>query len=183
MADINVERKGASIWPWIIGLIVVALLIWLLFSLLDNDDDDVVLDEPVPAVVDEPMTPMVAGGCVSQVMADVAGMSGQTVSCDNVRVSEVPSDRGFWIEEGGQRMFVVLDEGGPGVDEDVSDVTGAAEEPDINVGDMVNITGATVRDASYMQSMMSLDADTRQILQGQTTFLTADGMDVTKMQM
>lgn len=32
MADINVERKGPNIWPWIIGLIVLALLIWWFVS-------------------------------------------------------------------------------------------------------------------------------------------------------
>jgi hypothetical protein len=182
MADINVERKGASIWPWIIGLLVLALLIWLLFSLLDSDDDEIAFDEPVPAVVDEPFEQPVALGCVSQVMADAMGMAGQAVTCDAVRVAEVPSDRGFWIEEGGQRMFVVLDEGAPGVPPGVSDVQGEmAERPDINPGDMLRITGATVRDASYIQSMSMLDDDTRQILQGVTTFLTADGSDVTKM--
>lgn len=178
MADINVERKGASMWPWIIGLLVLALLIWLLFSLMDSDDDEVAFDEPVPAVVDEPFEQPVALGCVSQVMADAMGMAGQAVTCDGVRVAEVPSDRGFWIEEGGQRMFVVLDEGGPGT----TDAEGAMDaDLDINPGDMVRISGATVRDASYMQSMSMLDDDTRQILQGVTTFLTADGSDVTKM--
>ena len=40
MADINVERKQRSIWPWIVGLLVLALLIWLLASMLNGDDDD-----------------------------------------------------------------------------------------------------------------------------------------------
>lgn len=51
MADINVERKGPSIWPWIIGLIILALVIWALAELMG--DDDVVDTDPV-AVVDEP---------------------------------------------------------------------------------------------------------------------------------
>jgi hypothetical protein len=38
VADINVERKGPSIWPWIIGLIVLALLIWALTQVLGRDD-------------------------------------------------------------------------------------------------------------------------------------------------
>jgi hypothetical protein len=46
MADINVERKQRSIWPWIVGLLVLALLIWLLASMFNRDDDDeVVVDE------------------------------------------------------------------------------------------------------------------------------------------
>jgi hypothetical protein len=45
MADINVERKQRSIWPWIVGLLVLALLIWLLASMFNGDDDEVVVDE------------------------------------------------------------------------------------------------------------------------------------------
>ena len=37
MADMEVERKGPSIWPWIIGLIVLALLIWALVELFEDD--------------------------------------------------------------------------------------------------------------------------------------------------
>ncbi|HEX7243756.1 MAG TPA: hypothetical protein VF263_25940 [Longimicrobiaceae bacterium] len=39
MADINVERKQRSIWPWLLGLIVLALLVWLLASMFNRDDD------------------------------------------------------------------------------------------------------------------------------------------------
>ena len=47
MADINVERKQRSIWPWIVGLLVLALLIWLLASMFNGDDDEGrVGDEP-----------------------------------------------------------------------------------------------------------------------------------------
>jgi hypothetical protein len=38
VADINVERRGPSIWPWIIGLIVLALLIWLLVEMFARDE-------------------------------------------------------------------------------------------------------------------------------------------------
>jgi len=37
MADINVERSsGPSIWPWIIGLIVLALIIWALTQIFSR---------------------------------------------------------------------------------------------------------------------------------------------------
>ena len=58
MADIDVERRGTSIWPWIIGLIILALLIWLLFALLGDDGEEVAIEEPVAApVVAEPAAP------------------------------------------------------------------------------------------------------------------------------
>jgi len=45
MADINVERKQRSIWPWIVGLLVLALLIWLLASMFNRRDEGVVVEE------------------------------------------------------------------------------------------------------------------------------------------
>ena len=54
MADINIDRKRTSVWPWILGLIVLALLIWALYELFDRKDDvpDTVglLSHPVPAL-------------------------------------------------------------------------------------------------------------------------------------
>lgn len=45
MADLEVERKGPSIWPWVIGLLVLALLIWALVELFE--DDGTMTTEPV----------------------------------------------------------------------------------------------------------------------------------------
>jgi hypothetical protein len=37
MAEIRVERKPRrNIWPWILGLIVVALVVWGLVAMNDN---------------------------------------------------------------------------------------------------------------------------------------------------
>ena len=56
MADIDIERKGPGIWPWIIGLVVLGLVAWLLFSLFGND---ATIEEPVVAAVDPaPMAPV-----------------------------------------------------------------------------------------------------------------------------
>lgn len=44
MAEIKVERKKVGIWPWIIGLLVVALLVWLLVGLFDDRPPEVVAD-------------------------------------------------------------------------------------------------------------------------------------------
>ncbi|MDT0632254.1 hypothetical protein RQM47_06985 [Rubrivirga sp. S365] len=55
MANIPVEKRDAGTpwWVWLIGLLLLALLIWFLVGLF-SDDDEVVTDEPVVAVVDEP---------------------------------------------------------------------------------------------------------------------------------
>ena len=47
MAELRVERKGRNIWPWIVGLIVLALLIWALMELLRRNDPEAVEGEPV----------------------------------------------------------------------------------------------------------------------------------------
>jgi hypothetical protein len=37
MADINVERKRPSLWPWIIGLILLVALIYAAARVLGRD--------------------------------------------------------------------------------------------------------------------------------------------------
>lgn len=69
MADINVERRGPSIWPWILGLIVLALLIWLLTELFGDDAD-------TAAVVTEPVAtePLATTPPADPAMGAAAGM-------------------------------------------------------------------------------------------------------------
>jgi len=50
MAEIKIEHKQKSMWPWIIGALVALLVIWGLFQLMDNDEADIaqpVITEPV----------------------------------------------------------------------------------------------------------------------------------------
>jgi hypothetical protein len=61
VADINVERKGPSIWPWIIGLLVLALLIWALIEMFGDRDQVAVTDRTVatePATAEQPVAPV-----------------------------------------------------------------------------------------------------------------------------
>lgn len=52
MAEIRVEpKKKTSIWPWILGLIVAALLVWGLTQARDNDRDDQVQDTAQQSMV------------------------------------------------------------------------------------------------------------------------------------
>ena len=180
MAEINVERKSGFPWLWVIlGLLVLALIIWWV---MPDEEPVAVAPLPAPAVVDAPPPVPVAQGpafTVADVLGNPTPWIGRTVTPQALRVAEVPSDRGFWVEEQGQRMFVVLNEGGPGT----ADVQGqAAEQPDINPGDMIQITEAMVHDATFLQNIQgTLSPETRQILEGQQVFLVTDGRNIRKM--
>ena len=55
MANIPVEKResGTPWWLWLLGLLLLALLLWFLIGLF-SDDEEVVEADPVEAVVDEP---------------------------------------------------------------------------------------------------------------------------------
>lgn len=168
MADIDVERKGPSIWPWIIGLIILALLIWLLAEWL-GDDEEVVepIGAPVPAEVQPPTVGVppepvaqAPGVPLSQIIESPATWTGQTWGGE-VRVAEVPTDRGFWIEDQGERLFVILNDQ-------------PQEEPkDINPGQTLRISEAMIYD-NVANVPGTVDPDTRNIAQGQPVFLAVD---------
>lgn len=49
MAEIKVERRRPGVWPWVLGLTVLALVIWGLTELLGGDDAaEKVMEAPVP---------------------------------------------------------------------------------------------------------------------------------------
>jgi hypothetical protein len=61
VADINVERRGPSIWPWIVGLLVLALLIWALIEMFGDRDQVAVTDRTVatePVTTEQPLAPV-----------------------------------------------------------------------------------------------------------------------------
>lgn len=176
MADINVERKSPGIWPWIIGLVVLALLIWALAAVLGGEDEaELAVVDPVATEVTEvqPTVPPVetpepvaeaAGIPVSQIVESPATWTGRTVGGE-VRVVEVPTDRGFWIEDQGERLFVVLRDA-------------PAEQPlDINVGQTIRMREAVIYD-DIGSVPGEIDPDTRDIAQGLPVFLGIDEADI-----
>jgi hypothetical protein len=178
VADINVERKGPSIWPWIIGLIILALLIWALVELLGGEEEAAVAPVAEPVVTEvQPTVPPVntpepiaqaEGVPVSQIIESPATWTGQTVGGE-VTVSDVPTDRGFWIEDQGERLFVVLNDA-------------PSEQPvNINPGQTVRLREAVIYD-NAANVPNELDPDTRSIVEGQPVFLAVDEENIEMMQ-
>lgn len=122
MAEIDVERKSSSwIW-WVIGLIILVLIMWAWLA-GDDDEDAVVTPVTIAAPIEEPTAAKppppepIAQGPLS--LADLLGNPGAYIgqgvdlAPDAVRVAAVPSDRGFWVEDGGARVFVIINEPPP----------------------------------------------------------------------
>ena len=173
MAEINIERKeGGSILPWILGLLLLALLIWGVYEMFDDDaaGDVAVATAPEvmpatdPGMTDPGMAATAPAADVSvgeaipvaAIMSAPGNYANQAVS-GTARVAEVVSDRGFWIEDAGQRTFAVIDEPKP-------------EIKNIRAGQMVRLNGAQVM-TNASQVPGQLDAQTQQIIGNQAAFI------------
>ncbi|MFC0677799.1 hypothetical protein ACFFGH_08105 [Lysobacter korlensis] len=185
MAEINVERKKKSHWGWIIGALIALLVIWALIEMLDRDEEEAVVApaattqvapvaEPVAAaptdvgVTTGDATSTAALLPVATILAGPAGFAGQEISGAAV-VTDVPTDRGFWIEQDGQRMLALIAEE-PGMEQAVN----------INAGQRIELAGAVVHDqASAAQIAGSLDAQTQQLIGNQPAFLLVEPRDIT----
>lgn len=173
MAQIRVERKSSTGWVWwLLGLLVLALVLWAVFAAMDNDQVGLVTEPgvvesvpPVAATGPSFSDVQVTGIPVGQIAESPVSWAGRNVSGE-VRVTEVVSDRGFWIEADGQRMFVLLNE-----------VPGEIKE--INAGQTIRLTDATVHqtgDASQLPG--NLDQQAQRIASGQPAVLAIDSRDV-----
>ena len=92
---------------------------------------------------------------------------GQSLTSE-VRVTAVPTERGFWIDEDGERLFVVI-------------IDQPQEEPvEVRPNTTVRLERATVRDPSSLGDLPGepLDPDTQSILQTQDAFLVVDESNI-----
>ena len=166
MANIPVEKKSNLSWLWwVLGLVLIGGLIWFLVAAGD--------DEVETAAVTPATTPEAVAEAPSVTIGDILGTPadyiGDPFSQAEVMVSDVPTDRGFWIEDEGQRLFVIL-------------IDGPAEAPlDINTGQTLRIDEGTLRDRTYLPNIEGdpLDADTQAIAESQPIFLVADESNIT----
>lgn len=172
MAEIPVQKKSSMAWLWILlALIAVALLIWWA---TDNDSDEVDLatttqiEEPMESSADLEANATVAeAGTLAAILANPTTYFGKEYSGE-VSVGNSLTDRGFWVESDGNRMFALI------VDE-------PRERPlDINAGQQLRISGGTIRDASSLSDVEGrvLDADTRKIVGEQKVIMVVDEKNI-----
>lgn len=169
MAEIKLERRSSGLkWLWILlAILLVLLLLWWLWP--DDEVEVETVDEPIAVEEVEPMgtldepTVAVAALPVAAIVDAPTTWIGRTVN-GQARVVEVPTDRGFWLEVDGERLFALI-----------------ADQPreaplDINPGMEVDITTATVHDADDLENLRGdeLDADTEAILADQEVFLMVE---------
>jgi hypothetical protein len=89
---------------------------------------------------------------------------GRTLPDGEVDVASVPTDRGFWIERNGERLFALI-------------IDVPQEEPkDINPGARLSLSDGTLRGPQDLSELRGrpLDADTEQIALAQEAFLVID---------
>jgi hypothetical protein len=54
MADINIERKSTSIWPWIIGLLLLAVVVFVVLQTFNGRSEEETITPVDSATVQQP---------------------------------------------------------------------------------------------------------------------------------
>lgn len=182
MAEIKVERdenRRPGWLPWVVGLLLLALVLWGLSQCRGENATDpapAATDTVAPAGADQTLpatTPVVdpatvqadpggapgTGGAIpiAQIVASPGGYLNQT-SSGTVRVAEVVSDKGFWVEENGQRMYVVLNEP-------------PEQARQIRAGQTLQLSGTVYDRNGLNQIQTRIEDQDRRIIEGQPAFL------------
>lgn len=186
MADIDIERKKKSPLPWILGLLALVLILFLLMRSCGGDDTvdetvtvvDTTASQTVAPVAPMPVTDTTAAATGAAAAGAAAGtgwiasvlggqMAGQTAMGEAV-VPATPSDRGFWLEENGQRVYAILAER-------------YEQIKDIDPGQRVRISNARVMAGSESaQIPADVDAEAKATAAQQPYFLLvpASGVEI-----
>lgn len=114
MVDINLEkRRGPSIWPWIVGLGVLALLVWGIAALVNTRKTTEAAEAPAsgsmpaaaPAAVPAPAAPTGTTVSLTTLLPLGPEDAGQHVNTSGVVVGQ-PTGTGFWLRAGNDVVWV-----------------------------------------------------------------------------
>lgn len=169
MAEIPVEKKSSMGWLWVLlALLLLALLAWWLLS--DDDDVEYVDNDAVVATSEPVDTPEMIATAEGVTIGDVLGDPQAYLGRDDFQAEVIVptgaemTDRGFFIEDNGARMFAIINDG-------------PMEQPkDINPGQTLRISQGMLRDRTYLPQLSgdALDADTQALVDQQDIFLVVD---------
>lgn len=152
MADIPVERQSSGAWwKWLLGLVLLALAIWLVASLVDAGGDEMgaATDEPAQQPTERPAGEAAPGGAEGPITSLAAitttggqqDVAGRDVQLSNLNVTSVVGDGAFYVSDGAnEQVLVVVDEGtqmetGAAGGGDAQEGAGAATDQQVNVSE------------------------------------------------
>jgi hypothetical protein len=155
------ENRGVPGWVWLVAAVILGLIIWGIVAATNNRQAAVAPADRVAGERQE--TP----GMEMLPIGAIVGAPDQYFDKDvrgAARVTEVISDRGFWVESEGQRALVMLAEGIP--------------EAGVNVeaGQQLDIQGVFLRPDAANTSQVEPQA--AQVLQDQPGFIRANSVDI-----
>lgn len=171
MAEIPVEKKSSMNWLWLLLLLLIgALLLWWLLA--DDDDadiderDTVAIEQTADADYDAASVDSTGEMTLAGILANPTAYYGREGFTGEVDVAGPLTDRGFWIEKDGARMFAIV------IDEP------AERRIDINPGATLRLDGGTIRQASSISATDiegdTLDQDTMNAIADQDAVLVID---------
>jgi hypothetical protein len=181
MPELDIQRRETTGMPWWVWLLIAVLAIGLIWWIIAATTTDRELAEVTPGVaptVGTEPAERVAGARESTdelTSAEWLPLAAMRANPDNYfdqsvsgigTVAEVASDRGFWIEQRGERVFVVKDEP-------------LVETPALTAGQQISLRG-TVHNPDNMQEVagvMQLDEVTLKTLQGEPAFIKATAIE------
>ncbi|MEE4206529.1 MAG: hypothetical protein V2I39_09555 [Erythrobacter sp.] len=170
MAEIPVEKKSSGkgwLWLLLLLLIIAAIAWWLLAEANEPDEvDPVVVEETEPMM---PETEQTGEMTLAAILADPSAYYGREGFTGTVTVGGPLTDRGFWIENEGNRMFAIV-------------IDQPRERPiDINVGATLDINGGTIRNPAEISDLTgdALDDDTIDAMEGQQAVLVVSEDNIT----
>lgn len=184
MARIPIEERssGSPWWLWLLGLILLAGIIWLVAGLFDEPDAEVLATtpDPIEAPAYEP-EPMVTGAITSVATIldadDPATLAGRDVQLDGMRVTEVIGDSTFYVTptdaSADRRLFVVLDEQ---MNEPPADVEGRY---DVTEGQMVTVMGSLRELERTDPDVWGITGNEAERMMDDAVYLRAQRLDVT----
>ncbi len=181
MADIPVEKKsGTPWWLWLLGLLVLAALIWLLIGLFNDDEDeaDVDLGDDTNQVDPAPVEDVAAAGLITSVATiteadDPVSLAGRQVQLSDMRVSSVLGDSAFYATpEGDDRRFLIaLNEVIPSGPDDVEG------RYDVTEGQLVDVDGA-IRELTREADTWGLTSQQAQEMQNDAIYIRAQSLNI-----